>query len=69
MATKKASALDNLWGRADALAGRLAALPWGRRHAVAAILGAVATLALPPIYLMPVLYPAFAGLVWLLPRG
>jgi apolipoprotein N-acyltransferase len=69
MTTDPASLLDIVWGRAAALATRLAVLTGWRRYAAAAILGTVATLALPPIYLMPVLYPAFAGLVWLLPAG
>ena len=53
----------------DALAHWFADLHGWRRHAVAAGLGAAATLALPPVYLIPVLYAAFAGLVWMLPRG
>lgn len=69
MTTEKTALLDALLGRADALAGRLAALGGWQRHAIAGVLGTIATLALPPIYLMPVLYPAFAGLVWLLPAG
>ncbi|MCK5623784.1 MAG: apolipoprotein N-acyltransferase, partial [Alphaproteobacteria bacterium] len=69
MATEQVSPLGVFWGRADALAGRLAALGGWRRYAMAAALGTIATLALPPIHLMPVLYPAFAGLVWLLPAG
>ncbi len=69
MTTEKVGPLDALWGRADALAARLAALGGWQRYAIAGVLGIIATLALPPIYLMPVLYPAFAGLVWLLPAG
>lgn len=53
----------------DAVARRLASLRGWRRHAAAAGLGTVATLALPPVYLFPLLYIAFAGLVWLLPAG
>ena len=53
----------------DAVARRLANLHGWRRHAAAAGFGAVATLALPPVYLLPVLYVAFAGLVWMLPAG
>jgi apolipoprotein N-acyltransferase len=67
MTTNPAPASDTFRGRADALADQLAALTGWRRYAMAAALGTIATLALPPIYLMPVLYPAFAGLVWLLP--
>ena len=69
MATEQVSPLGVFWGRADALAGRLGTLAGWRRYAMAAALGTIATLALPPIHLMPVLYPAFAGLVWLLPAG
>jgi apolipoprotein N-acyltransferase len=35
-----------------------------RRYLVAALLGALATAAMPPIYAIPVLIPAFAGLLW-----
>ena len=41
----------------DAVARWFAELRGWRRHAVAAGLGTVATLALPPVYLLPVLYP------------
>lgn len=60
---------ETIGRRLDALAARFGDLTGWRRHALAAALGALATLALPPVYLMPVLYPAFAGLVWLLPAG
>lgn len=53
----------------DRLAKRLGGLSGWRRHTFAAGLGVLATLALPPVYFMPVLYPAFAGLVWMLPFG
>ncbi|MDH3228658.1 MAG: apolipoprotein N-acyltransferase [Alphaproteobacteria bacterium] len=53
----------------DAVARWFANLRGWRRNAVAAGLGTVATLALPPVYLLPVLYIAFAGLVWMLPAG
>ncbi len=52
-------ALTRLWAMAVALGG------W-RRWLVAALLGAVATLALPPLHLVPALVPAFVGLLWLL---
>lgn len=51
-------------GIADAL-GRLTG--W-RRHAVSMGLGAVATLAMPPVFAVPVLLVVFPGLLWLL-RG
>ncbi|WP_345773591.1 apolipoprotein N-acyltransferase [Azospirillum oleiclasticum] len=48
------------------MAGRLAGLAGWRRLAVAAGLGGVAALALPPADLLPVLLVAFPGLLWLL---
>jgi apolipoprotein N-acyltransferase len=69
MAIDAPSFPDRIAAAADAVAGRLAALRGWRRHAVAAGLGVIATLALPPVYLLPVLYVSFAGLVWLLPAG
>lgn len=65
----KTKPLTALWRLADAVALRLALLSGWRRYVLAVGLGAAATLALPPVYLMPVLYPAFVGLVWLLPAG
>jgi apolipoprotein N-acyltransferase len=69
MATDVTHIARGLAARLDSLAGTLAALRGWRRHAAAAGLGALATLALPPVYLLPLLYVAFAGLVWLLPAG
>ena len=37
-----------------------------RRHLLAALLGVAATAALPPLFLVPLLIPAFTGLAWLL---
>jgi apolipoprotein N-acyltransferase len=48
------------------LAGRLARLGGWRRLLTAAALGAVAAGALPPFYVLPLLWPAFTGLLWLL---
>ena len=48
------------------LAARLAGLSAGRAALVAFGLGLLAALALPPLYLVPLLWPAFAGFVWLL---
>ena len=48
------------------LAGRLAALPLVRAMALAFVFGLLAALALPPVYAIPLLWPAFTGLVWLL---
>ncbi|WP_282604672.1 apolipoprotein N-acyltransferase [Pelagibius sp. Alg239-R121] len=47
-------------------AGFLAALTGWRRHAAAAVCGALGAAALPPVYLIPLLIPAFCGLLWLL---
>ena len=48
------------------LAAALRALAGWRRLLVAAACGALASAALPPLYLVPLLWPAFTGLVWLL---
>ena len=47
-------------------AGFFSTLKGWRRHAVAALCGALAAAALPPVYLFPLLLPAFCGLLWLL---
>jgi apolipoprotein N-acyltransferase len=47
------------------VADQLAALRGLRRMLVAALFGALVTMALPPFHLLPVLLIAFAGLVWL----
>lgn len=52
-------ALTRLWAMAVGLAG------W-RRIVAAVLLGALAVLALPPLYIVPALIPAFVGLLWLL---
>ncbi|MDX1485381.1 MAG: apolipoprotein N-acyltransferase [Alphaproteobacteria bacterium] len=49
-----------------ALARRLGALTGWRRLAVAAALGALSVLALPPLFVTPVLLVSFTGLVWLI---
>lgn len=56
------------------LAARVAALRGWRRAAAAAVAGALATLALPPLNLVPALIPTFLALFWLVrgstgPRG
>lgn len=48
------------------LAGRLRAAAGWRRLGLAVLLGLLAAAALPPLYALPLLVPAFAGLVWLL---
>lgn len=52
-----------VWG---AIASRTAALSGWRRWGLALLLGAMATLALPPLGFLPVLLPSLCGLVWLL---
>ena len=49
-----------------ALAGRLAAATGGKRRGLAVLFGALATLAQPPLGVMPVLLLAVPGLLWLL---
>jgi apolipoprotein N-acyltransferase len=53
-------------GRLTAVAAWLAALTGWRRIVAAALLGGLATLALPPAYVVPALFVAFSGLLWLL---
>ncbi|MEE8536340.1 MAG: apolipoprotein N-acyltransferase, partial [Kiloniellales bacterium] len=53
-------------GRIVALAGRLSALRGWRGAVAAAGLGALSAGALPPIHLLPLLWLAFPGLLWLL---
>lgn len=48
------------------LHNRTMSLSGPRRAALALLLGALAALALPPWYLVPLVVPAFAGLLWLL---
>ena len=48
------------------VAGRLSKLTGWRRLVVAAVLGALAAGAFAPLYLVPLLWPAFTGLLWLL---
>ena len=45
--------------------GAVVCLRGWRRSALAFALGVLATLALPPAYILPVLIPAFSGLLWL----
>ncbi len=45
---------------------RLAALTGWRRAGACFLLGAAATLALPPVHLLPILYLAFPALVWMI---
>lgn len=42
------------------------ALPGWRRYLLALLLGVTAAGALPPVYMVPLLVPAFVGLVWLI---
>ncbi len=48
------------------LAAQVRALSGWRRMLCAALLGGLAAFALPPFHFIPLLIPAFAGLVWLL---
>lgn len=57
------------WLRPGAVAGAIGELRGLRRYLLAGLLGAVATLALPPVYALPALYIGFTGLVWQLPAG
>lgn len=61
--------IESSAGHGAGLAGiarRLAALTGWRRHSAAALCGALATAGLPPLYLVPLVIPAFTGLLWLL---
>jgi apolipoprotein N-acyltransferase len=69
MTVERIAAARPVWQWADAIAGGLAALSGRNRYLTAGLFGTFATLALPPVYFLPVLYPAFAGLVWMLPAG
>jgi len=51
--------------RLAALKGRLSGSGGWRRWALTGGLGVLAALALPPVYLVPLLIPAFVGLLWL----
>lgn len=52
-------------GALAAIAARMAALSGWRRCGLAALLGVLATVALPPADATPLIVPAFTGLVWL----
>lgn len=53
-------------GRLGAWAGRISRLTGWRRRGMAALMGVVAALALPPIHLIPAVLVAFPALVWML---
>lgn len=53
-------------GLLGGMAGALAALTGWRRLLLAALLGALGAGAMPPLYLVPLLLPAFCGALWLL---
>ncbi len=50
----------------ERLANTVGRLRGWRRAVVALLLGALATLALPPFHIVPVLIPAFTGLLWMI---
>ena len=54
------------WPRLNRLAAWVARCSGWRRAVFACGLGALAVLALPPVYFVPILIPAFTGLLWLL---
>ncbi len=56
---------DAASGALSRLAGRVRALAGWRRVAASLLFGALATLAMPPLQLVPVLFVSFTGLVWL----
>ena len=57
---------DQRLGLVDRVARRIARLVGWRRWLLAAALGAMAAAALPPLHALPLLIPAFTGLVWLI---
>ena len=58
--------MSTAMGGVVALVGRLRELTGWRRAAAAAFLGVLATGALPPVQIIPLVFVAFTGLVWLL---
>lgn len=65
MTVARVSAREGAFGALAALAARLAALTGWRRYGLTAGLGVLATAALPPVDAMPLIVPAFTGLIWL----
>jgi apolipoprotein N-acyltransferase len=57
---------DGAWPFLDRLRRALSGSAGWRRVLLALLFGAMAVLALPPIYVVPALVPAFVGLLWLL---
>lgn len=66
MSDKGAFQANDGRGRAAALGEWLAGLAGWRRRTLAFGLGVMAALALPPVYAVPLLLPAFAGWLWLI---
>ncbi len=64
--TAKSASTATRASRPARLAAALAGLSGWRRHGAAALCGALATAALPPLHLLPLLIPAFTGLLWLM---
>lgn len=65
-ALRSAGGAPRLVLAAALLAARVGALTGWRRRGLALLLGALATLALPPVHAVPILLVAFTGLVWLM---
>src|SRR5258708_30886975 len=57
--------VDQIADRASMLRERLGRVVGWRRAAVACVLGVLAPAALPPVYVVPLVFPAFTGLIWL----
>lgn len=65
MTVARVMAAEGTAGALAAIAARLAGLSGWRRWGLAALLGVLATAALPPADATPLIVPAFTGLVWL----
>jgi hypothetical protein len=66
MKTPEGTARPQATDLSGGFAGRLTALRGWRRRGAAFLLGLLAALALPPLYLFPLLVVGLTGLVWLI---
>ena len=66
MSASTGEALAAPGGTLRRYADALAALTGWRRYLLSSVFGGLAAAALPPLYLLPLLWPAFTGLLWLL---